>query len=54
MKYYHIYVNGHRITTKAMTLADIRVTYGSVRTLESSGHMLVPVENTVKRVIILQ
>lgn len=54
MKYYHIYVNGLRITTKAMSIEDIRINYGSIRKLELSGHILVPVENTIKRVLVLR
>lgn len=44
VRYYHILVNGHRITDEPMTLDQIRLTYGSIRDLEMSGHMLWPVE----------
>jgi len=48
---YHIHSGGKRVTEKPMSLSDIRGTFGDIRKLESSGHILVPekISNSMKK-----
>jgi hypothetical protein len=39
---YHIHKDGYKITTEPMSLKQINNRFGSVKHVESTGHMLVP------------
>lgn len=47
-KLYHIHKDGYRITTQPVSIKDATDKYGSVKRLESSGHILVPHEKISK------